>query len=193
MAYTLSPARTGRYFPLDNKFEGKSPDGHTLSWTNTYLTVDGKPFFGITGEIHYSRLDPSRWEDALRKAKAFGSFLCGMETSLPENADAILPADTKTLWYAARRNGSMGFLFLNNFQDHADMQDKTDIVFELDTDQGRLRIPQTGSLSLTAGESCVLPFGLPVLGDTLAYATVQPVHIIQTASGEQRPPGRYHL
>lgn len=123
----------------------------------------------------------------------FGSLLCEMETSLPESADALLPADTKTLRYAARRNEAMGFLFLNNFQDHADMHDKTDIVFELDTDQGKLRIPQEGSLNLSAGESCVLPFGLAVLGDTLAYATVQPVFILKTDAGEQwfcfRPEG----
>lgn len=124
---------------------------------------------------------------------AFGSLLCEMETSLPGSAATLLPADTKTLRYAARRNGSMGFLFLNNFQDHAVMQDKTDIVFELDMDQGNLRIPQEGSLNLTAGESCVLPFGLTVLGDTLAYATVQPVYILKADSGEQwfcfRPEG----
>ncbi len=125
--------------------------------------------------------------------KTFGSSLCEMETSLPENADALLPADTKTLRYAARRNGAMGFLFLNNFQDHAAMQDKTDIVFELDTDQGKLRIPQEGSLCIMAGESCVLPFGLKILGDALTYATVQPVYILKTDSGEQwfcfRPEG----
>jgi hypothetical protein len=115
----------------------------------------------------------------------FGSFLCEMETSLPGDEDALMPADTKTLRYAARRNGTMGFLFLNNFQDHAAMRDKTDIVFDLDIDLGKLRIPQEGSLNLAAGESCVLPFGLPVLGDTLAYATVQPVYILKTDSGEQ--------
>ena len=123
----------------------------------------------------------------------FGSILCEMETSLPDNADTILPTDTNTLRYAARRNGSLGFLFVNNFQDHAAMQDKTGIVFELDTDQGKLRIPQEGSLNLAAGESCVLPFGLPVLGDTLAYATVQPVYLLKTDKGEQwfcfRPEG----
>lgn len=114
----------------------------------------------------------------------FGSFLCEMETSLPENADSLLPTDKKTLRYAARRNGVMGFLFLNNFQDHAAMQDKTDIVFDLDTDQGKLRIPQEGSLNLKEGESCVLPFGLPILGDSLSYATMQPVYILKTDSGE---------
>jgi hypothetical protein len=123
----------------------------------------------------------------------FGPLLCEMETSLPENADALQSTDTKTLRYAARRNGSMGFLFLNNFQDHAAMQDQTDIVFELGTDLGNLRIPQAGSLNLAAGESCVLPFGLPVLGDTLAYATVQPVYILKNEACEQwfcfRPEG----
>jgi len=115
----------------------------------------------------------------------FGSLLCSLETALPEDANLLLAADTKPLRYAARRNGSLGFLFLNNFQDHTTMQDKKDIVFELDTDQGKLRIPQTGGLSLAAGESCVLPFGLPVLGDTLAYATVQPVYILKSEEGEQ--------
>ncbi len=123
----------------------------------------------------------------------FGHLLCGLETSLPEDAGQLAAADTSKLRYAARRNESVGFLFLNNFQDHADMRDKTDIVFELDTDQGRIRIPQEGSLNLKAGESCVLPFGLQVLGDTLAYATVQPVYILKNEAGEQwfcfRPEG----
>ena len=123
----------------------------------------------------------------------FGSLLCGLETALPEDADAIQAGDTDTLRYSARRNDSLGFLFLNNFQDHAAMSDKKDIVFELDTDRGTLRIPQSGSLSLAAGESCVLPFGLSVLSDTLSYATVQPVYILKVEGGEQwfcvRPEG----
>ncbi len=123
----------------------------------------------------------------------FGSLLCGLETALPEGADDIQAEDTATLRYSARRNDSLGFLFLNNFQDHAPMSEKKDIVFELDTDRGPLRIPQSGSLDLAAGESCVLPFGLNVLSDTLTYATVQPVYILKVKGGEQwfcvRPEG----
>ncbi len=49
MAYTFRPARTGRCFSLAKMFSGKTPDGHSLAFTNAYLTVDGRPFFVVAG------------------------------------------------------------------------------------------------------------------------------------------------
>ena len=43
-----------------------------LSYTDKYLTVDGKPWFPVMGEIHYSRLQPDDWERELWKMKNGG-------------------------------------------------------------------------------------------------------------------------
>ncbi len=39
---------------------------------NYYMTLNGKPFFGISGEFHFSRCDAQRWEDELLKMKMCG-------------------------------------------------------------------------------------------------------------------------
>lgn len=59
-------------YPLGPKFSGKSPDGQEISFTNYYMQVDGKPFFGVSGEMHFSRMSPDQWEDAVLKMKAGG-------------------------------------------------------------------------------------------------------------------------
>ena len=57
---------------LGPDFFGASPDGVTLTFNNYYLERDGKPFLAVSGECHYSRLDPSRWEDAIVKMRMGG-------------------------------------------------------------------------------------------------------------------------
>ncbi len=44
----------------------------TYSYTNKYLLKDGKPWFPVMGEIHYSRYSDELWEESLRKMKAGG-------------------------------------------------------------------------------------------------------------------------
>ena len=54
----------------------------TYGFTNKYLTKDGKPWFPVMGEIHFSRYRADLWEESLRKMKAGGLsiasvyFLC---------------------------------------------------------------------------------------------------------------------
>lgn len=43
-----------------------------FTFNEKYLLKDGKPFFPIMGELHYSRFDKNRWEDTLYKMKAGG-------------------------------------------------------------------------------------------------------------------------
>ncbi|MBQ7138755.1 MAG: beta-galactosidase, partial [Clostridia bacterium] len=59
-------------YPLSNKFRGTSPDGHEISFTNYAMMTDGKPFFGVSGEMHFCRVAPDQWEDAVLKMKAGG-------------------------------------------------------------------------------------------------------------------------
>jgi hypothetical protein len=56
------------YDPAD----AKSPDGHTLGLNAQYLTLDGKPWLPVMGELHYSRVPESEWETEILKMKSAG-------------------------------------------------------------------------------------------------------------------------
>ena len=51
---------------------GKSPDGRMLAANSRYITLDGKPWFPVMGEFHYSRYPDSDWEREIQKMKAGG-------------------------------------------------------------------------------------------------------------------------
>ena len=51
---------------------GRSATGHTLSANDRYLMLDGKPWFPVMGEFHYSRYPDGLWEKELLKIKAAG-------------------------------------------------------------------------------------------------------------------------
>lgn len=59
-------------YPLGEDFRGKSKSGEEISFTNYYMQKNGMPFFGISGEFHYSRMSDLRWEDELIKMKMCG-------------------------------------------------------------------------------------------------------------------------
>jgi Glycosyl hydrolases family 35 len=46
--------------------------GKKLLVNNRYITLDGKPITPVMGEVHFSRLAESQWEDAILKMKACG-------------------------------------------------------------------------------------------------------------------------
>lgn len=74
MNYKLSLLDTHakNLYPLGDDFSGKSPQGTTLSVNNYYMEQDSRPFFGVSGEFHFSRMEPARWEDELIKMKLGG-------------------------------------------------------------------------------------------------------------------------
>lgn len=57
---------------LGDDFRGKSASGDEIGFNNYYMEKNGKPYFGIAGEFHFSRMDPSRWEDELVKMRLGG-------------------------------------------------------------------------------------------------------------------------
>ena len=61
-----------KIYSLGENFSGVSRDGTELSFTNYYMEKNGRPFFGVSGEFHYSRMAESRWEDELIKMKMGG-------------------------------------------------------------------------------------------------------------------------
>jgi beta-galactosidase len=52
----------------------KSPSGEILSYNNLYLTRNGKPWFPVMGEMHFSQNEQKDWENSILKMKA-----CGIE------------------------------------------------------------------------------------------------------------------
>jgi beta-galactosidase len=58
--------------PLSFPVGGPSPDGHVLSANGRFLTRDGKPWFPVMGEFHYSRYPAAEWEVEIQKMKAGG-------------------------------------------------------------------------------------------------------------------------
>ncbi len=107
----------------------------------------------------------------------FGDVLAPMGTVLPEGADGIDPLDAGTLRYAVRKKGDSGFVFLNNFQDHAKRHDLS-VSISVATGSGTVRFPQTGSLNIKEDISAILPFNLDLDGALLKSATAQPLAII---------------
>lgn len=49
-----------------------SPSGEALEVNSRYLTRNGKPWFPVMGEFHYTRYPLAYWEEELRKIKAAG-------------------------------------------------------------------------------------------------------------------------
>lgn len=68
----LTDHKEKKIFPLSEKFRGKDPNGNEISFTNYYMQYNGRPFFGISGEYHYSRVHEEQWEDTILKMKMGG-------------------------------------------------------------------------------------------------------------------------
>lgn len=105
--------------------------------------------------------------------KDFGHLLAPMTVVLPDDAAEITPENTSALRYAARHRDGAGFLFLNNYQDHVDMQDIPDIRVQLRMPNETLSLPHTQPLTLCKNVTAILPFGLSLNGVLLKYATTQ--------------------
>lgn len=50
----------------------RAPDGRTLDANSLYFIKNGKPWFPVMGEIHYSRYPKQKWEESILKMKAAG-------------------------------------------------------------------------------------------------------------------------
>lgn len=63
-----APAESG-YFDLGTT---RNPAGHVISVNSRSLLLDGRPWFPVMGEMHYSRVPEAEWRDELLKMKAGG-------------------------------------------------------------------------------------------------------------------------
>lgn len=68
----LTQRQSTEVIPLGEDFCGSSPAGDTLSFNSFYMEKNGKPFYPVSGEFHYSRMDERRWEDEIIKMRLGG-------------------------------------------------------------------------------------------------------------------------
>jgi len=106
--------------------------------------------------------------------KNFEELVCSTKTFIPPEAHDQKPEETETLRYAVRINEEgRGFLFINNYQDHAVVKDQKDFAINLSLDCGDIRVPETGTLDLAANFYAILPINLDFDGINVKYATAQ--------------------
>ena len=111
--------------------------------------------------------------------RSFRTLLAQAHTVLPERMKTITPADPALRW-CVRAAGDSGFLFLQNFQDHAERPDIRGVQITLGLPSGTLRFPE---LSIAGGENAVLPFGVTLDGVRLTAASAQPIAGLKDAEG----------
>ncbi|TAH72754.1 MAG: beta-galactosidase [Anaerolineaceae bacterium] len=117
--------------------------------------------------------------------KNFEELMCNTKTVLPPEAALQQPEETDTLRYAIRVNEEgRGFLFINNYQDHAEVHDQKDFALTLSLDTGTVRVPEVGTLNLSANANAILPIQLELDGILLRYATTQLITKITNQKGE---------
>lgn len=68
----LTQVRKQKVYPLGDRFCGASSDGHEISFTNVSMQKDGRPFFAVSGELHFSRVSPDQWDDSVVKMQCGG-------------------------------------------------------------------------------------------------------------------------
>ena len=63
---------------------------------------------------------------------------------------------------------------MHNYQDHLAMSDLMDLKINVATKSGEITFPRSGTFTLKAGSSAILPFNLNIDGVDIRMATVQP-------------------
>ncbi len=99
-------------------------------------------------------------------AQDFGEILAPMEAV--NGMEKVTPDDGTSLRYGMRTDGKSGFVFVNHHQRLGHLADLEDVVI----DTGRVKFPP---LSVKGDVAFYLPFGISLAGETLEYATAQPV------------------
>ncbi|MGN0322076.1 MAG: beta-galactosidase [Oliverpabstia sp.] len=135
------------------------------------ISYDYQAALGEYGQVRESY---RRTKTIHQFVSCFKERLCGLQTVLPEGASFIEPTDKDTLRYAVRTDGRKGFVFVNNYQDHAPMSDKHEekIILELKNEMITL------SISIAEDENAILPFHFDMEGADLIWASAQPVTIV---------------
>lgn len=103
----------------------------------------------------------------------FGTFICQTATVLPQEAPLIHPENTSILRYAVRVKDKSGFIFINNYQDHCELNTLCDIRIKLNANDEELYVPAIGGINLAKGITAIFPFNIKLGDITLKYSTTQ--------------------
>jgi glycosyl hydrolase family 35 len=103
----------------------------------------------------------------------FAAEFCLTKTTLPGDTSQMDPSDVDTLRYAVRSRDGSGFLFVNNYQDHADTKPIDNVCINLELEHETIVIPGDRPLQLDQDSFCMLPFNLDLSGVLLKYSTTQ--------------------
>ena len=68
----LTGFRSGTPYHLGPDFSGSAPNREKVSFNSFYMEKNGMPFYPVSGEFHYTRMDDRRWEDELIKMRMGG-------------------------------------------------------------------------------------------------------------------------
>jgi beta-galactosidase len=105
--------------------------------------------------------------------QSYGQEMAPMASILPPDNTDISPSNTDTLRYAARGANGSGFIFLVNYQDHAQTHDLSDLQLKVQDWKRAILIPSSGTFTLKNGMAAILPINLDLGGVRLRSATVQ--------------------
>lgn len=136
------------------------------------ISYDYQAALGEFGQIRESY---KRLKNLHFFVQTFAESLCGLQTLLPDGASEIEPEDKETLRYAVRTDGKRGFLFVNNYQDHAEMAEKQEAGVTLLLEDETI----TFEFNLAAEENVIMPFHFDMEGIDLRKAAAQPVTKIE--------------
>ncbi|MNO27040.1 Beta-galactosidase precursor [compost metagenome] len=152
--------------------------GYLNESTTPRITYDFQAPIGEFGQIRNSAhlLRPLHYF-----LHRFGERLAPMATVLPLGAESIAPEDAHTLRYAVRTDGRAGFLFVNNYQDHAEMDTHEDVRFAVRLAEDTIEFPRKSPLTVRQNASFIFPFNFALDGLNLRYATAQPVTLVESA------------
>lgn len=151
--------------------------GYLNESTTPRITYDFQAPIGEFGQIRDSNhlLRP-----LLYMLRRFAGRLAPMATVLPQGAEDIAPEDAHTLRYAVRTDGHAGFLFVNNYQDHVEMDTHENVRFAVELADQTLHFPVKSSLTVHMNASFILPFNFALDGLNLRYSTAQPVTAVES-------------
>jgi beta-galactosidase len=145
--------------------------GYLNESTTPRMTYDFQAPIGEFGQVRTSGhlLRPLHY--ALQR---FGDRIAPMATALPDGGASLRPEDTDRLRYALRSDGKSGFLFVNNYQDHVEMIEHSDVTFKVDLAGETIRFPRK-PMTIRKNAAFMLPIRMDLSGVSLRYATAQPV------------------
>jgi hypothetical protein len=115
---------------------------------------------------------------------AYDEMLAPMQPVFPDTNVGIEPEDNETLRYAVRSNGESGFLFMVNFQDHAEVKPINNVNVEIATESETFSFPVEGGFDLPRAASAIFPFNLKLGNTLMKTATVQPLTILDNEKGD---------